>query len=222
MSTAVTEMRAKIAELGTLMFERHLTDTAGGNISARVDDVICITPRYSGSKFRWRLRPEQVLVVDMKGNQLEGEGEISREAKVHLKLLNDFSDGKAVVHAHARNVMVFCAAGQPIPPAFEHTLKFGEVQLASFAPAHSAELAENVARVLQGQEARVRKQAAAVVAPWHGLFVLGKDLDAAFDAAERIDVNARSILLGRLLAMESADGLDGQRAALAAAVAAFD
>ena len=29
---------------------------------------------------------------------------------------------------------------------------------------------------------RIRKQAAGVIARWHGLFVLGKDLDAAFDA----------------------------------------
>ena len=38
-----------------------------------------------------------------------------------------------------------------------------------------------------------------MIARWHGLFVLGKDLDAAFDAAERIDTNARIILLGGAL-----------------------
>jgi L-fuculose-phosphate aldolase len=220
MNAAVEETRAKIADLGALMFARHLTDMAGGNISARVDDVICITPRYAGSKFRWQLRPEQVLVADLEGNQLEGEGEVSREARVHVRLLNEFPDGKAVVHGHAQNALVFCAAGQPIPPVLEDTLKFGEVKVCAYAPAHSPRLAENIVEVMRGQEARVRKQAAAVLAPWHGLFVLGKDLDAAIDAAERIDINARCILFARLL--EGGSGsLDEQRAALMGAFESF-
>ena len=220
MGDSIQEMRAKIAELGALMFDRHLTDMAGGNISARVGDVICITPRYAGSKFRWQLRPEQVLVMDLQGKQLEGEGEASREAKVHVRLLNEFPDGKAVVHGHARNALVFCAAGQPIPPVLEDTLKFGEIKVAEFAPAHSLQLADNIAAVLRGQESRIRTQAAAVVAPWHGLFVLGKDLDAAVDAIERIDTNARCILLGRLLAVDNGT-LEQWSDILAKAVEAF-
>lgn len=199
MNTSVDQTRALIAELGALMFRRCLTDAAGGNISARVGDLICITPRYSGSKFRWNLRPEQVLVTDLEGNKLAGEGDISRESKVHYKLLNKFPDGRAVIHSHARNVLVFCVAGRPIPPVLECTLKLGEIKLVPFAPAHSDALAESIAEALRGQEARIRKQAAAVIAPWHGLFVLGKDLDAAFDATERIDTNARCILHSRAL-----------------------
>ena len=45
----------------------------------------------------------------------------------------------------------------------------------------------------------IRKYAAAVIAPWHGLFVAGKDLDAAFDLTERIDTNAYCLLMSRLL-----------------------
>jgi ribulose-5-phosphate 4-epimerase/fuculose-1-phosphate aldolase len=81
----------------------------------------------------------------------------------------------------------------------EATLKFGTIRVSRYAPSHSNELAEFIAEVIRGQEERIRVQAVGVLAPWHGLFVLGKDLDAAFDAAERIDVNARCILLSRLL-----------------------
>ena len=44
-----------------MVFERHLTDAAGGNISVRVGDSVCITPRYSGSRRHWQLQPNQVL-----------------------------------------------------------------------------------------------------------------------------------------------------------------
>lgn len=205
MSESIADLRAHIAEIGRLMYERHLTDAAGGNISARLGDVICVTPRYAGSKHQWRLRPEQVIVADLQGRKLEGEGDISREAKVHFNLLTEFPDGQAVVHGHPRHVMVFAMAGRPIVPVLENTLKFGVIKVCRFAPAHSVELPEYIAAELRGQETAIRKQAAAVIAPWHGLFVLGKDLASAYDAAERIDVNAHCILMSRLLPGEPVD-----------------
>ncbi len=187
------------------MYERHLTDTAGGNISARAGDLVCITPRYTGSKYRWHLRPEQVLVVDADGKKLDGEGEISREAKVHLKLLSEFSMAGAVVHGHAQNALVFCCAARPLPAVLEDTLKFGTIPVVDFAPAHSSRLAENIHSLIRGQEDRIRKQAAVVLAPWHGVFVLAKDLDAGYDTLERVDTNARCALLLSLLQDKKSD-----------------
>ncbi len=196
----LAQTRKKIAETGQMVFERHLTDAAGGNISVRVGDQICITPRYSGSRRHWHLQPNQVLVSDLAGNKLEGDGDISREAKVHYRLYQEFPDGMAVLHSHPRHVMVFVASGQPIEPVLEATLKFGTIPVVDkFAPAHSEKLADFIAEAMRGKEEAIRKYAVAVMAPWHGLFVVGKDLDAAFDLTERIDTNAYCILMSRLL-----------------------
>jgi ribose 5-phosphate isomerase B len=196
----ISETRRKIAETGKLVFGRHLTDAAGGNISVRVGDKVCITPRYSGSKRHWQLEPNQVLISDLDGNKFEGDGDISREAKVHYRLYKEFPDGTAVLHSHPRHVMVFVASGQPIEPIFEATLKFGTIPVVNkFAPAHSEKLADFIAEAMQGKDEAIRKYAVAVMAPWHGLFVIGKDLDAAFDLTERIDTNAYAILMSRLL-----------------------
>jgi len=194
MSTDLSFARQKIADLGHLMYSRKLTDSAGGNISARVGELICITPRYAGAKFRWELRPEQVLVCDLDGNKLEGEGDISREAKVHLSLLREFPDQNAVVHGHAQNALVFCAAGIPIEPVMEDTLKFGTVDVCQFAPAHSDDLSKFIVEKMKEKAEALKKGSAGVLAPWHGLFVLAKDLDMAYDSFERIDGNARIIL----------------------------
>ena len=196
----ISQTRKKIAETGRMVFERHLTDAAGGNISVRVGDTVCITPRYSGSRRHWQLQPNQVLVSDMSGNQLDGDGDISRESKVHFRLYQEFPDGMAVLHSHPRHVMVFVASGQPIEPVLEATLKFGTIPVVNkFAPAHSEKLADFIAEAMQGKEEAIRRYAVAVMAPWHGLFVVGKDLDAAFDLTERIDTNAYCILMSRLL-----------------------
>jgi L-fuculose-phosphate aldolase len=223
MNVEIRETREKIAEAGRLLFARKVLDISGGNISARVGEVFCITPRYAGSHFHWNLRTKQVLVVDRQGDLIEGDGETSRESKAHIRLLNEFPDGNAVVHAHSQNVLAFCAMREAMPPVLEFTLKFGTIPVVDYAPggAFNDQLAENVCRGMRGKEALIKKQAAAVLAPWHGQFVLGKDLLAAVDAAERIDWNARTILFARLLA-GSRERFDAEQQALEQIAAAYE
>jgi ribose 5-phosphate isomerase B len=218
----IAETRKKIAETGRLVFERHLTDAAGGNISVRVDDTICITPRYSGSKRHWQLQSNQVLVSDMLGNKLDGDGDVSRESKVHYRIYQEFPDAKAVLHSHARNAMVFVASGQPIEPVLEATLKFDTIPVTKFAPAHSEKLADAIVEVVKGKDDYIRKYATAVLAPWHGLFVIGKDLDAAFDLTERIDTNAYCILMSRLLPEGGPMDPESMRMRLTEAIQSFN
>jgi L-fuculose-phosphate aldolase len=216
----INAMRTKIARFGALLFDRRLTDAAGGNISARVGEYVCITPRFSGSLRQWQLKPEEVLVADKDMNILDGTGEISRESKVHFRLHREFGEhGTGVIHAHAKNILVFAAMNRPMPPVLEATQKFGTIPVVPYAPAHGNGLAESVAGGIKGNEARIRKHAAAVIAPWHGLFVIGKDIDAALDAVERMDNNAYCILMSQLL--RNADMLDAERSALEQAQANY-
>ena len=197
---AIQKARERVARIGQMMFARRLTDAAGGNISERAGDFVCISPRYSGSLRQWQLTPEDVLVVNFEGDILIGSGTISRESKVHLRLHREFGEyGTGVIHAHARNLLVFAAAALPMPPVLEANRKFGVTPVVGYAPAHSAVLAENVAASMKGREERIRTHAAGTIAPWHGLFLMGKDLYAAFDAVERLDNNAYIILQSRAL-----------------------
>jgi L-fuculose-phosphate aldolase len=219
-SPAIADMRARIARIGGFMFDRQLTDAGGGNISSRVGDLVCISPRYSGAKYQWQLRPEDVLVVDLDANILDGTGQLSRESKVHLGLHREFGEhGTAVIHAHARNILVYAALNMPMPTVLEGTRKFGTIPVVGYAPAHSAHLATNVAGGIRPQVERISKHAAGVIAPWHGLFLMGKDLDAAFDAVERLDTNAYVILMSQFAHMGTA--LAEQQQAMEDAIANF-
>ena len=199
-TTQISETRSEIARLGRMLFERQLTDAAGGNISVRVGDVICMSPSYSGHNKQWQLDADDVLVVDFERNILEGQGDISRETNVHLALHQNFGKyGTAVIHAHARNLLVFAATARPMPPVLEATRKFGVTPVIDYALAHSPKLAEYIVESMQGREHRIAKHAAGTIAPWHGLFLMGKNLNAAFDAVERFDTNAYCILMGQQL-----------------------
>lgn len=197
--------RTHIAETGKRLFDRHLLDLAGGNLSVRVGDEVCITPRYSGPNYHWNLTPDDVMVVTLDGQILLGAGQLSRESKVHLRLHRDYrTHGEAVVHAHSRNVMVFASMARPIPPVLEATRKFGEIKVTTFAPSHTDELADYISAGIKGQEKRIEGHAAAVLAPYHGIFCMGRDLNLAADAVERIDTNAYCLLMGAQLGASTA------------------
>jgi L-fuculose-phosphate aldolase len=184
--------RELIAYCARRMFERKLHDMAGGNISMRAGELVYSTPRFSGSKRHWQLEPEDILCgtpEELLANPL-----FSREGKAHLAIYRQFPDAGAVVHAHAQHILPFCIAGVPIEPVLEATEKFGVIELVPEAPAHSAELADNVVAGLAGKDDRIRRQAAAVLLPRHGIIAAGKDLLAAVDAVERIDWAAYCIL----------------------------
>jgi L-fuculose-phosphate aldolase len=190
----------QIIYAGRRLFERKLLDMAGGNISARDGETIYVTARYSGSKRHWQNQVTDILSSHVHSDELLDHPQFSREGKVHLAVYRNFPDVGAVVHAHAFHILPFCAANQPIEPVLEQTQKFGVIKVIEAAPAHTIELANNVVKGLAGQEERIRKQAAAVLMPRHGIIVAGKNLLAAVDALERIDWNAYCILVQNSLA----------------------
>ncbi len=205
----IISTREQIVEAGAILFQRNLTDLGGGNISVRVGDVILMTPSYAGARHHWKLKPENILICSEAGEVLAGDGVISREAEAHLRLQNEFRDyGSAMVHCHARNVMVFAALAKSMPMVLEATLKFGDAPITEYAPSHNSNLSEYVYQAMKGRESMMQKHAACVIMPWHGLFCFGKDLDLVLDAAERMDTNAYCLLMagaaGMSAEMESA------------------
>ena len=212
--------RALVARIGRFLFDRHLTDAGGGNISLRVGDVFCMSPTLAGQSKQWQLEPEDVLVVSPRGEIFCGDGGLTRESAVHFGLHQNFAEhGSAVIHAHPRNLLVFACANRAMPPVMEATRKFGLTPVIDYAPAHSPKLGERIVATMRGREAMIAKHAAGTLAPWHGLFLMGKTLPAALDAVERLDTNAYMILMSRQLG--ASPQLRDERAEMETAIADF-
>jgi L-fuculose-phosphate aldolase len=195
-------MNATIEQIiyaGQRLFERRLLDMCGGNISAREGDTIYITTRFSGSQRHWQNTPEDIISGQVNSDELMENPRFSREGKAHMAIYRNFPDVTGIIHAHPFHILPFCAAARPIEPVLEQTAKFGTIKVIKYAPAHGAELAQNIVDGLLGQDERIRKQAAAVIMPRHGIMVAGKHLMAAVDALERIDWNAHCILAQQLI-----------------------
>lgn len=200
--------RPAMVEIADLLYTRRLTNSAGGNLSCRVGDTIYITPRYLGSKQRWRLQEDQVLVFDSDFNILQGDpAKVSRESRLHFACYAHFPQINSVIHAHPQYLTVFASAGESLPPVNQYTEKFGHLPVAPNLPAHSQELADAVVEAITPRADLLEKNGLGIILSWHGVAVVGRNLDDAYDTLERLEWSAQTYLLGRVAGL----GLGGQQ-----------
>jgi L-fuculose-phosphate aldolase len=199
--------RPAMVAIADLLYSRRLTNSAGGNLSCRVEDTIYITPRYLGSKQQWRLREEQILVFDGAFNILQGDpAKVSRESRMHFACYEHFPQINSVIHAHPQYLTVFASAGESLPPVNQYTEKFGNLPVVANLPSHSQELADAVVEAITPRADLLAKNGLGMILAWHGVAVVGRDLDDAYDTLDRLEWSAQTYLLGRMAGL----GLGGQ------------
>jgi L-fuculose-phosphate aldolase len=192
-----------MVEIARLLYARNLTNSAGGNISCRVGDRIYITPRRLGSKQRWRLLEQEVLVFDSDLNPLQGDpAMVSRESQMHFACYRHLPEVNGVIHAHARYLSVFAAAGKPVVPTNEYTEKFGVVEVVRPAPSHSAALADAVVAKLIPRRETLKVNGLGLILAWHGAMTVGHDLADAYDVLDRLEWSAHTLLAARAAGLE--------------------
>lgn len=191
--------RDLLAYVGRMLFERRLTDFAGGNISLRVDDTIYISPRFSGSKQHWDIDPQTIVSGDINSDDVLNDPMFSREGKAHLGVYRVFPEAAGIIHAHPFYVLPFAAAERSMEPVLEATQKFGRIEVLPYAPAHSQGIADQIVGAFKHQRARITGHAAALLLAQHGIFAVSKDILLCLDAVERINWNAWCILAQKLM-----------------------
>jgi len=190
----VDPIKEKIIDIAEFIFNRHLTDLAGGNISVREGDKIYITPRYAGNNYHWKLSAEDIVSGPVLTEELKSHPAFSREGISHMTVYRAYPEVKAIIHAHPFHILPFCAANRSIPPVLRAVKKLGEIKQIADSPAYSQEQADLIVEGLKGKESLLKDVAAAVLLPYHGIFVAGKDLNTTLDILERIDTNAWCII----------------------------
>lgn len=182
--------REQLADYVKKMFDRYETNTAGGNVSARVSDQhIIMSPTLMSQRWHCDISPYQVLVLDMENERIiEGDGGITREINMHMACYRHNREIGSVVHGHSLYSMVFATIGMDMPNLTEATQKFGKIKCLEFAPATSQELADKVTSFLEekGEEAVTNT----LLLNRHGVLVTDKTLERAYDNLGRLEYNA--------------------------------
>ena len=189
----------QVAYISRLIFDRKLTDIAGGNVSVKDGNTIFISPRFAGHKWHWQLDPNDIISGPIDSDELFENPSFSREGFSHMAVYRAFPEVTGIVHAHAPNVLPFCSLEIPMEPVIRATQKYGVLEYHDHAPEYSQEQADSIVEKLRGKEALMKSAAAAILMPQHGIFVAGKDIWTAVDALERINTNGWCIIARKVL-----------------------
>jgi L-fuculose-phosphate aldolase len=206
--------RHLIVAYGRRLYANGLTDSVGGNLSIRLQERVFITPRGAASEWRWELSPSQVLVTDLSGQILAGDGEASRESAAHLALQQAFFPRiSAVMHSHPNALRAFYAKAQPMPLVLDELAAFGLVPYCQPALEGTQALAEAVLDAFGAENTLEINGASACLLPGHGLFVIARDMARAYEITDLLDLNAYALTCKDAAGERDPDRLRALRAA---------
>lgn len=112
------ELRQLLAEACKVMAHYKLVDNTG-HPSVRLPgtDYVLIKPRHSTRiKSQDRVRPEDMVVIDLEGNLIRGDDKPPSELFIHTCLYRARPDVQAIVHTHQRWSTIMSIGEAPIHP----------------------------------------------------------------------------------------------------------
>ena len=108
------ELKREVLEANLLLPKHNLVTFTWGNVSGidREKGLFVIKP--SGVEYD-ELKPEDMVVMDLEGNKVEGKLNPSSDTKTHLVLYNAFPEIGGIVHTHSPHAVAWAQAGRAIP-----------------------------------------------------------------------------------------------------------
>ena len=108
------ELKKEVYEANMLLPKYDLVTFTWGNVSGidREKGLFVIKP--SGVDYD-KLTPEDMVVVDLQGNKVEGDLNPSSDTATHVELYNRFPNIGGVVHTHSPWATSWAQAGRGIP-----------------------------------------------------------------------------------------------------------
>lgn len=171
--------REEIVEYGNRLVEAKLTKGTGGNLSIynRTEGLMAISP--SGIDYA-RIQPQDVVVLDLQGNLIEGDKKPSSELDLHRIFYQRRTDISAMIHTHTMFATTLACLHWDLPAVHYMVALAGRnVRCAEYATFGTQELAENAFEAMRDRKA--------VLLANHGLLAGAQNLANAFNITEEIE-----------------------------------
>lgn len=184
------ELRKEVLKAALGLKENNLVSLSGGNVTGRDKETgyIVITP--SGMDYE-ELTPEDMVIVDIDGNKIEGKWKPSVDMKDILYILKHKPEVNAVIHTHSIYASCFAVLNQEIPCA-QTTLANevgGTVPVAKYAPVASDRIGPSVVEAIGDKRACLLAN--------HGVMTVGPSVRHAFVAAVMLEDAAKTYYLAK-------------------------
>ena len=182
--------RELVQSYGLKMLEKGLTTGTSGNISVfnRKEGLYAMSP---SSMDYHEIRPEDVVVIDLEGNIVDGTRRPSIEHVMHRSYYAGREDVNAVVHTHSPYACAASAFGKPMPAVNFMLGLCGAYELpcVGFAPPGTRELADIAFEGMKGYKAALLQN--------HGLLAVGSTIEQAMFLAEEMEAMAQLFFLAK-------------------------
>lgn len=200
----IDQLREDVVTCTRLLVYQEILDYSG-HVSARVpgEDLALIQPRDAS---RASLSPEDLLVVDLDGNVVEGNGIPVAETAIHTGVYRNRPDVLFVCHGHPSLSTTFSMVDRSLLPMRHFAYKFPEGLAVHPDPTHirTNEQGDAVAATLG--------DAGACLLRSHGTVVVGDRIDVLFMDCMDLEENARTLLyatqLGNVLPLTATELAD--------------
>jgi ribulose-5-phosphate 4-epimerase/fuculose-1-phosphate aldolase len=147
--------------------------TTEGNISLRIpgQSAFAITPSsYDYAK----MQAQDICVLDLETNRLEGEMKPSIESGMHAAVYQSRADVHTIIHTHQVYASALAVINAPIPALFDEQVRFlgRSVEIIPYAPSGTTFLKHNVRR-------KIQNNSNAFILQNHGVLILGGNAERA-------------------------------------------
>lgn len=109
------ELKQQVYEANMLLPEQGLVIYTWGNVSGINKERTIIAIKPSGVDYD-KLKPEDIVLVDMDGKTVEGDMRPSSDLATHLEIYKAFPETGGVVHTHSRWATIWAQGRRDIPP----------------------------------------------------------------------------------------------------------
>ena len=177
-------VREAVYETLMALPENDLVRGTSGNVSGREGDHVVIKP--SGGNYD-ELSPENLVVVDMDGEVVEGDLKPSVDTGAHLHIYRENDEVGGIIHTHSTYATAFAAADREIPVyVTELADTFGEeIPVSAYVPPGTEAIGEEFAKHTGDGKFQ------ALLMKNHGLFAAGNEPGDALKAAMHVEHSAK-------------------------------
>ena len=181
------ELKQKVYEANMLLPKYELITFTWGNVSAIDRETGYFVIKPSGVEYD-KLKAEDMVVMDLEGNKIEGRYNPSSDTATHLELYKAFPNMGGIVHTHSTWATSWAQAGRAIPcyGTTHADYIYGEIPcVRNLTKEEIDEAYEKNTGLLIVEEFKDKEYMAvpAVLCKNHGVFTWGKDAkDAVHNA----------------------------------------
>lgn len=182
MESKIKELRKEIIEIGKRVYNKGFVASNDGNFSIKIEkNKVLITSTGISKGF---MKDDDILLINLDGEVLEGTKRPSSEFNMHLQIYNDRPDVKSVCHAHPPYATGFAVAGVPLDKMIlpEVIIALGNVPLVGYGTPGTTELYNAISEYIEEYDVFLLAN--------HGALSVGNSLTSAYHKLETLELAA--------------------------------